>query len=305
MIQFRSFQQRLADELDKIEADIVDLWRKGSIEEFRNHPYSGIVVFTHPYHWKSLPAEHRGLQAKLLGTYKHWFELFNHCHQQHSSDVRDEIKETDSYVISAIELQTSWATEATVDGNAAYLAKRLTVFRQLLAHPAPGTPELVLVPDTNALLQSPDPAHYADVVVGTKSFKFALAPTALSELDQIKQLRGHQPVGEKAEKAIRLIKGWRNQGSVLEGVTVAKTITVQMIPTEPRMSKLPSWLDADNKDDRLIGTALEIQCSHLLAVVVLVTGDINLQNKAEMAFLPWAEPPQPQAKAAKAAPDKS
>jgi len=304
MIPFRSFQQRLTDELDKIEANIVDLWRKSSIEEFRNDPYSGIVVITHRYHWKSLPAEHRGLQAKILGTYKHWFELFDRCHAQHSSDVRDEIRETDSYVISAIQLQTSWATEATVDENAAYLAKRLIVYRQLLAHPVSGTPELVLVPDTNALLQSADPAHYADVV-GTKSFTFALAPTALSELDQIKHLRGHQPVGEKAEKAIRLIKGWRNQGSVLEGVTVAKTITVKMIPTEPRMSKLPSWLDADNKDDRLIGTALEIQCSHLLAVVVFVTGDINLQNKAEMAFLPWAEPPEPQAKTAKAAPDKS
>lgn len=71
------------------------------------------------------------------------------------------------------------------------------------------------------------------------------------------------------------------------------------------MSKLPSWLDAENKDDRLIGTALEIQCSHLLAVVVLVTGDINLRNKAEMAFPPWAEPPEPPAKTAKATPDKS
>lgn len=135
MISLRSFQQRLTDELDKIEAAIVDLWRKGSIEEFHNDPYSGIVVITHQYHWKALPAEHRGLQAQLVGKYKHWFELFNRCHAQHSSDVRDEIKKTDSYVISAIEFQTSWATEATVDGNAAYLAKRLTTFRQLLAHP--------------------------------------------------------------------------------------------------------------------------------------------------------------------------
>jgi len=304
VISLRSFQQRLTDELDKIEAAIVELWRKGSIEEFRNDPYSAVVFITHRYHWKSLPPEHRGQQAKLLGRYQHWSELFSRYHAQHSTDVQDEIKETHTYVVSAIELQTSWATEATVEGNAAYLAKRLTVFRQLLAHPAPAAAEFVLVPDTNVLLQSADPAHYADVI-GTKVFKFALAPTALSELDQIKQLRGHQPVGEKAEKAIRVIKGWRNQGSVLEGVTVAKTINVQMIPSEPRMSKLPSWLDADNKDDRLIGTALEIQWTDPSAVVVLVTGDINLQNKAEMAFLPWAELPEPPARTVKAAPNKS
>lgn len=303
MIRFQTFQERLTTELDKIKAAIVDLWRNGSIEEFRNDPYSGVVFITHRYHWKPLAPEHLGTQAKLLRAYRHWAELFDQCHAQHSSEVQEEIKETHGYIISAIELQTSWATEATVDGNATYLEKRLAIFRQLLAHSPAGTPEFVLVPDTNALLQSAEPVAYADVI-GTRSFKFALAPTALSELDALKRLRANQPVGEKAEKAIRVIKGWRNQGSVLEGVTVAKTITVQMIPAEPRMSELPSWLDADNKDDRIIGTVLEIQCAQPSAVVVLVTDDINLQNKAEMAFVSWAEPPEPQAKTAKAANDK-
>ena len=89
----------------------------------------------------------------------------------------------------------------------------------------------------------------------------------------------------------------RKQGSVLDGVTVAKTITVQMVPTEPRLADLPSWLDPDNKDDRIIASSLEIQGAQPSATVVLVTDDINLQNKAEMAFLPWAEPPEPLPKA--------
>jgi len=58
------------------------------------------------------------------------------------------------------------------------------------------------------------------------------------------------------------------------------------------MSDLPSWLDPTSKDDRLVGSALEIQRDFPSVVVVLVTRDINLQNKAEMAFLPWAEPPE-------------
>jgi hypothetical protein len=61
-----------------------------------------------------------------------------------------------------------------------------------------------------------------------------------------------QPPGEKAEKAIRVIKGFRKQGSVLDVVIVAKTITVQMVPVEPRMADLPSWLDPNNQDDRII-----------------------------------------------------
>ncbi len=37
---------------------------------------------------------------------------------------------------------------------------------------------------------------------------------------------------------------------------------------------------------------LEIQFSDLDTAVLLVTNDLNLQNKAEMAFLPWSEPPE-------------
>jgi predicted ribonuclease YlaK len=65
-----------------------------------------------------------------------------------------------------------------------------------------------------------------------------------------------------------------------------------MIPTEPKMADLPSWLDPDNQDDRIIGSLLEIQRAEPSAVIVLVTDDMSLQNKAEMAFLAWAEPPE-------------
>ena len=292
MIEFRSFQKRLTEELANIEAGIVELWRKSGIGEFHNDPYSGVVFITHQYHWKPLAPEHRDAQAKLLARNRHWCELFNRCYAQHGSDVLRDIKETNDYVTSAIELQTGWSTDATVDQNAVYLAKKLSVFRQLLAHSAINAPEFVLVPDTNVLVNSADPAQYADLI-GSKSFRFVIAPTVLAELDELKRLRAAQSIGVKADKAIRVIKGWRKQGSVLEGVTVSKTITVQMIPSEPRMADLPSWLDPDNQDDRIIGTVLEMQCAQPAAVIILVTDDINLQNKAEMAFLPWAEPPEP------------
>ena len=181
MISFRSFQKRLTEELDNIEAAIIDLWRKSRIEEFRNDPYSSVVVITHRYYWRTLAAEHRGAQAQLIANYRHWCELFNRCFSQHSGEVKRDIEETNNYVTSAIELQTGWSTEATVEENSAYLAKKLAVFRQLLAHPATQAPEFVLVPDTNVLLNSADPAHYADVI-DSKTFRFVIAPTVLAEV---------------------------------------------------------------------------------------------------------------------------
>jgi len=118
MISFRSFQKRLTEELDNIEATIINLWRKSRIEEFRNDPYSSVVVITHRYYWQTLAAEHRGAQAQLIANYRHWCELFNRCFSQHSGEVKRDIEETNNYVTSAIELQTGWPTEATVEESA-------------------------------------------------------------------------------------------------------------------------------------------------------------------------------------------
>jgi hypothetical protein len=111
MISFRSFQKRLTEELDNIEAAIIDLWRKSRIEEFRNDPYSSVVVITHRYYWQTLAAEHRDAQAQLIAKYRHWCELFNRWVSQHGGEVKRDIEETNNYVTSAIELQTErWET---------------------------------------------------------------------------------------------------------------------------------------------------------------------------------------------------
>jgi len=292
MIAFQSFRERLASTLESIESGILDLWRKADLTEFRNDPHSMLVVITHPYRWKPLPIEHKAAQARLLAQYRHWFELFQRCHAQHSSDVQTDIAETNTRILAAIELQSDWGTGATFEDNRRRLGETVDSFRNLLQQHATSEKDFVLVPDTNALLITGEPARYADVV-DSPHFRFIVVPTVLAELDDLKRTRSAQAVGEKAEKAIRIIKGLRKQGSVLDGVTVAKTITVQMIPTEPRLADLPSWLNPDNKDDRIIASALEIQGAQPSATVVLVTDDINLQNKAEMAFLPWSEPPEP------------
>ena len=58
------------------------------------------------------------------------------------------------------------------------------------------------------------------------------------------------------------------------------------------MSETLSWFVADNKDDQFLAACIEVMRSHLRSAVVLVTRDINLQNKAEFARLPFTEPPE-------------
>lgn len=49
------------------------------------------------------------------------------------------------------------------------------------------------------------------------------------------------------------------------------------------MENAPSWFDPNVPDDRLIANVLEVEALEPTASVILVTGDINLLNKAEVA----------------------
>jgi predicted ribonuclease YlaK len=75
-------------------------------------------------------------------------------------------------------------------------------------------------------------------------------------------------------------------------VTVNKTVTVKTMGTEPNFQKTLHWLDSGNNDDRIIASLLEVQRSNPSAIIALMISDINAQNKAEVAHLPYIEPPE-------------
>jgi predicted ribonuclease YlaK len=56
-------------------------------------------------------------------------------------------------------------------------------------------------------------------------------------------------------------------------------------------SEVLEWLDPTVMDDRILGATLRLQVEHPRSRVVLVTSDLNLQNKADAVGLPYAETP--------------
>lgn len=89
------------------------------------------------------------------------------------------------------------------------------------------------------------------------------------------------------------IKEYRRRGRLTDGVPLLKDKSqIVAIAVEPTFSESLSWLDANNNDDRLLASCLEIMRKMLESQVILLTRDINLQNKAEFARIPFLEPPQ-------------
>ncbi len=96
---------------------------------------------------------------------------------------------------------------------------------------------------------------------------------------------------DKAKKIITRIKGWRQQGSLMNGVVFDKSIIIKAIHIEPDMANSLSWLNSNIADDPIIAGVLDFQAKQPSARIVLITGDINLQNKADAALIETAEMP--------------
>lgn len=148
---------------------------------------------------------------------------------------------------------------------------------------------ILLIPDTNALVTSPslDSWRYEDV----DAFQIVLVPSVLAELDELKINHRNPDVRDKANALIRQVKELRRRGRLTDGVTVVRDrITLRALAVEPNLDASLPWLDPTNDDDRILASCVEVMRAHPRAAVVLVTGDINLQNKAEFALVPFLEP---------------
>ena len=283
-----SIAARLQSDLDALTDRIADLVRELPIEHFNSD--SGSVVFIVPdYYWGEATSEQLNDQLAIKRDYEEWFDIFKSVFVQATDDLNRRIKEADSRVRQWIELKSNWSISRDRAANEEKLRADAKLFYGMLAIlDANGPGATILIPDTNAIIGEPSPIHYKSIA-SDDTFVFLLLPTVLAELDELKVNHRNPDFRKKVNKVITRIKGWRNQGSLREGVTVDRTITVKAVASEPKMGKTLSWLDEKNRDDRIIASVLEVQSSYPNARVVLVTGDINLSNKADVARIETAE----------------
>ncbi len=122
-------------------------------------------------------------------------------------------------------------------------------------------------------------------------FTIVLVPTVVKEVDTHKADERNPTRRSKAQRLVRQFGEYRRRGRLTEGVTLVANISqVAAIAVEPRMSDSLAWLDPSDPDDRLLASAIEVMRQNVQASVVVVTRDVNLQNKLEFARLPFLHP---------------
>jgi rRNA-processing protein FCF1 len=231
----------------------------------------------------------------LLSKYSDWYDRFLLLFPNPTPEVRSKIKKADDFVRQWVGREGAFdhAVPRTVEEAKKVAAARWAAFDDLLdVAGMAGDKTLRLLPDTSALLRNPAVEEYGSAV-GSSSYMVHIVTTVLGELDDLKD-RGRTPdVREKAYKVVRRLKGLRDRGSLADGVTVAGQVRLRLEHREVDARSVLSWLDPAVPDDRILGAALRLQSDHPAGVVVLITGDLNLQNKADAVGLPYADPPAP------------
>lgn len=254
-----------------------------------DNEYVAVFSTSGNHAWKDLSVDARRLQSKLLQEFNMFSSLVGSLLHEQSDDTLQSYREFTGELSKLIQQNSlTWyenTSEALASGTTA-IQGILDLINRLYSASA----EALFVPDSNALISNPAIEQWS--FPNTDRFSVVFTATVLSELDSMKVNHRNEAVRTKAEQVIRQIKEYRRRGDLSEGVPLlSNKVSAKSIATEPNFETTLPWLDPKNNNDRIIASVIEIMRKNTAAKVTIVSGDINLQNKADFARIPCCEPP--------------
>lgn len=279
-----------ASEIERLLSDL--LMNYSAIYRWNRHdPHGHVTVFSSrgDYAFEPLNDEGRQLQSRVLEEYRRFYALLRILFHEQPQHTIQTLSMADAVLETTIEQQSTWCstTEKALQTAVDALRSEFGLIRGL--YDASGGTTLY-VPDTNALLYNPKLETWA--FAESPKFTLILLPTVLSELDSHKTNNRNEAVRDKANKLIHQIKEFRRRGKLIDGVVVVKgKISIMTIATEPKTMFFLPWFDPNNNDDRILASTLEVMRRYPKSPVVVVSLDVNLQNKADFARITCIEPP--------------
>lgn len=279
MIENLSYIDKVELQLNAFENSINLMLDNSSIgQKPRRRDPGYIQIGINPFYWSKKSGKHQLEAKELFDNFKITFDLLKRKANPTSLKM---LNENEKWIDELIDQDKAPRSILRAKND---LSNNVKAYKDYLSYLKASETHVLIIPDTNSIIQYPDPKDYSKVV-DAKHFQFIILPTVLSELDKLKITHRNEDFRKKVTSVIKRLKGYRRQGDVLKGVTVDKTILVKMIATEPNFEQTLPWLDPNNNDDRIIANVLELQIKNPSDIVLLTTSDINLQNKAELAMV--------------------
>jgi rRNA-processing protein FCF1 len=286
----KSAKTLLGDQLEAVERDAASFVKGVKVHRAGSLRQSGVVMIRPDYEWSEITDDQRRSQRALRRAVLDVLERVRLLFVGASPEVKEIVDDVKKRVFEWVDLGLVWSLSGDPDRNDSSIRSEFAPLKDLLKSLTEGENEVFIVPDTNALTTCPDPVKY-QALAKTSRYHFLLLAPVLGELDKLKYKARDDAYRKKVGATIRRIAGWRRQGRLVDGVTVYSSITVRALAPEPHFAEALSWLDSENGDDRVIAATMEVQRQFAAGVVILVTDDLNLQNKADAAGVAWADVP--------------
>lgn len=259
-----------------------------------NGPDSQVVLISSrgSHFWDELPLEGKALQAEILPEIDRFTMLVSTLTQGLPSTIQDDLAEKLAIIRGAIDQGNSTWWDSKARAQADLRSAFCSVVDTLEIYFNRSSGDVLVIPDTNALLRNPNIEEWRFEGIG--HFTIVLVPAILSELDFHKINHKNEAVRIKAETLIRKFKEYRRRGSLHSGISIVKRqISLRAIASEPVLNKSCLWFDSSNADDRFLATVIELIRANLSTMCFIVTDDINMLNKADYVSIPSLDVPGP------------
>ncbi|MBX3393169.1 MAG: hypothetical protein KF787_11030 [Phycisphaeraceae bacterium] len=286
----KTVADKLADDCVALKAMLRDLIENHSaLKHWEDDPHSSVVVIGAQNDWQPLSVDGRRLQSRLVQEHKHYFAVLAVLVSGLTEDAKSELREHEERVRAIIE-----QTRSEWEGSKSKVLKdgldALDASQALLSRLYSTEGEWLVVPDTNALIAAPNVEGWG--FEGADRFTLVLTPTVLKELDGLKVGGRNEDLRNKIKSITNRLKEYLRRGDAAVGVPIVRDrIMLRSVATEPRVEQSLPWLDSSNADDRFLASVIEIMRQHVRSRVGIVSEDINMLNKANLARIPVWEPP--------------
>jgi hypothetical protein len=279
----------------KIRSGLEKLLAESSIHRWHDPNIDNFLYIGGHYAWDSLSDTGCRVQAEALERYRRLEALFRVLLREQPDDSLRDFDQQHGKVMEFIQHQGTLFKDSPkvyFDRAVSALESELALLERLYSHTED---RAIFVPDSNALIHNPylEKWNFAD----TPQFSLVITAPVLGELDVLKVNHRVETVRDKAEKVIRLLKELRRRAQasgrkLSDGVVLVKGVSeVVSVATEPRMDNSLPWFDPGNKDDQILAATIEVIRRNPRSAVLVVSRDINMQNKCEFAGISFVEPP--------------
>lgn len=287
----QSIIKLLNNDAEEIKVMLGELSSYSKITKWNNNnSNSGIVIIAPPYKWGKLSDEGKQLQGRILKQYNRLTDMIKILIIDLPKQNLNFLEKTMPQVLEIIEQNKTLFSSSPQECLNKAIGKIDDQLKMLdgLYDSNPNT--IIYVPDTNAILTNPNLEKW--VFEEVEGYTVVLVPVVLSELDKLKIDGRHETLRDKAKSFIKKIKEYMRRGTISEGVKLSGKNKIKTIAVEPNFEKTLPWLDETNNDDRMIASYIEVVRQHPRSNVILVTADINMQNKAAFANAMFIDPPE-------------